>query len=262
MVDFHTHTYLCGHATGEPEQYILKAIEKKIKVFGISDHAPLPDDMRKGVTMGRGDVESYIDMVLVMKEKHASQIDIKLGFEVDFPMFDSFDMKYYTDERIDYFIGSCHFIGDWPIDMDESAGEYETRGVNNIVTDYFHNLHEMVESSRYHIIGHIDLFKKFGHRPTKSFSGKIESIAKSAARLGVALELNTAGLRKPVKEVYPSMEILKIFSDCNAPVTLGSDAHSPNEVGGDFDSAIDMLRKTGFKKISAFSAKQRYEINL
>lgn len=262
MIDMHSHTYLCGHAEGLPEEYIKSAIDKKIRIFGVSDHAPLPENMRDGITMGENESESYIEMILSLKEKYASQIDIRLGFEVDYPEYESFNSSYYSDSRIDYLIGSCHFIGDWPIDMHDRLHEYDIRGIDNVCNDYFKNMLAMVESGKYNIIGHFDLFKKFGHRPSEDFSDRIVEIAKAAKRNDVALELNTSGLRKPVAEIYPSIQIVEIFAEEGAPFTLGSDSHSPREVGMDFDKAVLILKDLGVKRLSSFKMRKREELTL
>ncbi|MGL4369191.1 MAG: PHP domain-containing protein [Spirochaetota bacterium] len=104
MVDFHTHTFMCEHAAGKPEQYIEAALARGISILGFSDHAPLPDGLREGVTMYPHQTEEYISMIEALREKYDTRISVRLGFEVDFPLRPSFDRKYFTDSRIDYLI--------------------------------------------------------------------------------------------------------------------------------------------------------------
>lgn len=257
MMDLHTHTYLCGHAEGMPEDYINTAIERGITIYGISDHAPLPDGMREGITMHESEAEGYIELVHSLKEHYAGRIDIRTGFEVDYPEQATFSEAYYTDERIDYLIGSCHFLGDWPIDMPERLDEYDVRGVDAVVEQYLSNMLAMVKSRKYNIIGHFDLFKKFGHRPKKSFRDMIAAIAEEARINEVAIEINTSGLRKPVGEMYPSDDIVALFAREGAPFTLGSDSHAPLEVGRDFDKALAVLAKHGVTELSSYRMRNR-----
>ena len=86
MVNYHNHTALCGHARGNLNEYILAAIEKGVTEFGFSDHAPVPEHLREGISMAPYEAEIYIGEVLEKKSEFADRIDIKLGFEVDFPL--------------------------------------------------------------------------------------------------------------------------------------------------------------------------------
>jgi histidinol-phosphatase (PHP family) len=256
MVDFHSHTTLCGHAVGTPDEYIEQAIRKGIRIFGFSDHAPLPDEMREGVTMSIAQTEAYISMIEEKREDYKGKIEIRIAFEVDFPLLDSFDRRYLTDPRLDYLIGSCHLLGTWPVDHSAYKDQYEIRGVDVIYSEYYDSLLKCAESGYFNIIGHFDLTKKFGYRPTHDFSSKIRAVAKAAAHNNTAVELNTSGLRKPVKEIYPTAQIVQILFEENTPVTLGSDAHTPEDVGADFDKAIAVLKKTGYKRIASFEKRR------
>lgn len=256
MIDFHNHTSLCGHADGEPEEYIENAIKNNIKIFGFSDHAPLPEDMRIDVTMAPNETEKYINRIISLKEKYKEKIDIKIGFEVDFPLHDTFNKDYFDDERLDYFIGSCHFLEKWPIDHHKSIPDYEKIGIDTIYQKYYETILTMVESGLFHIVGHLDLPKKYGFFPKNDFKDILVQIAKKAAGNNTAIEINTAGLRKPVKEIYPSEKIIELLIENKAPITLGSDSHSPLDAGKDIDTAINILKKYSCRKIYAFSEKK------
>ena len=166
MVDFHTHTYLCEHATGTPEEYIAEAISKGLFILGFSDHAPLPDYLRDGISMFPHQAEEYIALIEHLKDEYKRKISIRIGFEVDFPLRDSFEKKYFDDPRIDYLIGSCHFLGDWALDSPESEKEWNLRGIDQVYSDYYDSLLICAESGLFDIIGHFDLAKKFGFFPT------------------------------------------------------------------------------------------------
>jgi len=104
--------------------------------------------------------------------------------------------------------------------------------------------------------------KKFGHRAHRDFSGEIRALFRGMAHGDMAVEINTAGLRKPVKEMYPSREIVGELFTLNVPVTLGSDAHLPEEVGHEFARAVEMLKSAGYRKISGFEKRKRFDIAL
>ncbi len=261
LVDYHTHTALCGHATGTVEEYIEAAIAKGLSEIGFSDHAPLPEGLRKGITMHDGQTEEYLASIVSQISRYKGRIAVRTGFEVDFPLHDTFDQKYFTDPRIDYLIGSCHFIDGWAFDHPDFIDGFSKRDIDDIYSRYYAILKDLISSGIFHIVGHFDLVKKFGHRAKKNFSKEIAALF-NAARHSISVEINTAGLRKPVEEMYPSEDIVALLFSLNVPVTLGSDAHSPDEVGHAFSSAVEMLKKAGYRKISAFEKRRRFDITL
>jgi histidinol-phosphatase (PHP family) len=115
----------------------------------------------------------------------------------------------------------------------------------------------------FNIVGHFDVVKKFGHREDSGNSNEtLERIAAKMSKFGIAAEVNTSGLLKPVKEMYPSDEILKIFFNKNVPVTLGADAHEPDLVDYMLLEAVQKLKSIGYKKISGFEKRKRYDIQI
>jgi len=262
MLDYHNHTSLCGHASGEIHEYVEAAIKQGMLDIGFSDHAAMPEALRHGISMAPDETEEYIKSILNAGEIYRDKINVRLGFEVDFPLFDTFDRGIFSDERIDFIMGSCHFLGDWAFDHPGFIQGFEERDIDAIYLDYYSVIEKMAESGLFDIIGHFDLVKKFGHRPRSSMEDPVKRIAAKLAQTGTAVEINTAGLRKPVGEIYPSAQIVEILFQKNVPVTLGSDSHSPDEVGAGYAQAYEMLKRAGYRKISGFIKRKRYEVNL
>ncbi len=262
MVNYHNHTVFCGHATGELFQYIDRAIELGITEIGFSDHAPMPEGLREGISMKPEEAEEYIASVLGEQKKYGGRIQVRLGFEVDFPLFDTFNRDYFADERIDFLIGSCHFIDGWPFDHPDFVDEFSRRDIDEVYAGYFDILGDLVDSGFFDILGHMDLVKKFGHRSRKDMTANVRKLAKKISSSGMAAEINTSGLIKPVGEIYPSEEIIKILFEENVPVTLGSDSHTPESVGYGFESAVEIMRKAGYRKVSGFLKRKRYDLPL
>ncbi len=261
LVDYHLHTPLCNHATGSPEEYVRSAIGAGLAEVGFSDHAPLPEHLREGITMLPEETERYLSMIEAVRDSFRGKIAVRVGFEVDYPLHDTFNTRYFTDPRIDYLIGSCHFIDGWGFDNPDYAREFNERDIDLVYRRYFEILGDLVRSGLFNIIGHIDLVKKFGHRATKDFSASVRA-AFSSVPEHVAVELNTSGLRKAVREIYPSRDILALLFDANVPVTLGSDSHAPEEVAHEFGQAVELLEKAGYRKISGFEKRRRFDIPL
>jgi histidinol-phosphatase (PHP family) len=111
-------------------------------------------------------------------------------------------------------------------------------------------------------MGHFDLVKKFGHRATGDFSKTIEALAGKLSACGMAFEVNTSGLIKPVGEIYPSRDIIEIFFRNNVAVTLGSDSHAPEHVCTASDLALEVLRRAGYRNITGFRKRRPFLILL
>ena len=262
LADYHMHTLRCGHATGTPAQYVEQAVRRGLSEIGFSDHAPLPEHLRNGITMAPDEVESYLDDLAALGSRYKGSMIIRTGFEVDFPLHPTFDRSLLTDPRIDYLIGSCHFLDEWPFDHPDFVDEFDRRDINDIYAAYYSMLGDLADSRMFQILGHMDLVKKFGHRAKRDFSREVELLAKKLKASGIAVEINTAGLLKPVAEMYPAREIVGILFRQDVPVTLGSDAHTPENVGYAFDSAVDMIRTAGYRYISGFTKRKRHDIPL
>jgi histidinol-phosphatase (PHP family) len=260
MVDYHTHTELCGHATGTVQEYIESAIAKGIREIGFSDHAPIPEEIRSGLTMSVTEVESYIGAIEGARDRYDGRIAVRVGMEVDYPLMESFDRRYCADPRIDYLIGSCHFIDGWPFDHPDYIDGYNSRDIDDIYGKYFGTLRSLAGAGLFNIVGHFDIVKKFGFRPGRDFRHVIDGIAAVLAANDVAVEVNTAGMKHPAGEMYPSDVIIAVLYEHNVPLTLGSDAHAPDRVGGFFPRALETITRAGYRKISGFKKRRRYDI--
>lgn len=262
LVDYHVHTHLCGHARGTPDDYIERAISRELLEIGFSDHAPLPENLREGVTMPQSLVERYISELEDRRAYYGEKIVIRIGLEVDFPFHNSFEQRYLSDSRLDYIIGSCHFLGDWIVDHPDYVDEYGRRDIDEIYSGYYENVEKLIASRHFDILAHFDLVKKFGHRPKRDFDATIERISGLLGRYNLTVEINTAGLRNPVMEIYPSERIIKTLYANNVPITLGSDAHAPDDIGYAFSHALEKIKGSGYRKLSGFSRRKRYDIPL
>jgi histidinol-phosphatase (PHP family) len=259
-VNYHVHTYLCDHATGSIDDYINAAIERGLKEIGFSDHAPVLLKFRKGISMEPEEVDFYLDEISTRQERYQNDIKIRLGFEVDFPLMETFNTDLFSDSRIDFFIGSCHFMHEWPFDHADYIHEFERRDLDEVYRSYYSIIESMADSGLFDIIGHFDIVKKFGHRAKSDFSPIIERIARKLSQKGTTVEINTSGMMKPVGEMYPSDDIIEILYRNNVPVTIGADTHSPEHIDFMLDDALDKLRGAGYRKISGFKKRKRYDL--
>jgi histidinol-phosphatase (PHP family) len=257
VADLHNHTPLCKHAKGKPREYVEKAIENGCKYFGFSDHAPM--DFDREYRMSFDDMRSYEEDVKRLKEHYKNDIEILLGYEVDF-------IEKFLDERVlkadvDYLIGSVHFLDGWGFDNPEFMDEYKKRDIDKIYQDYFEAIRLMAKSSKFQIVGHLDLIKVFGYRPKKDVRLIAKDAIKAIKEADMTVEISSAGVRKPVKEIYPSRELLKEISQNDIPITFASDAHHPKQVGFKSDEIVELAREFGYNKCAIFRQKERVMVN-
>jgi len=242
-VDLHNHTTLCNHATGTTEEYIKKAIELGIDIFGFSEHAPMEFDKKYRLDISQK--EFYEISVLKLKEKYKKDINILLGYEVDY-----LDGSYILDEvknaKVDYLIGSVHFLNKWGFDNPEFIGEYKNKDIDKIWEDYFEAVTAMVKTGYFDIVGHLDLIKVFKFLPNKDIKSIAYSTLKQIKKSGMVLEINSAGFRKPIKEQYPTSELLEVAYELDIPITFSSDAHSVDQVGLYYDRTTKIAKDIGY----------------
>ncbi len=269
MIDYHIHTSLCGHAGGTMYQYLVSAMEKGIKEIGFADHFPLPllgYTPRHKVTMEPEELEGYMAEVRRLSGLF-SGITVRLGVEVDYlPGKSSVIADRLSGYPFDFVIGSVHFINGWDFTHPARAGEYENknpRELRELYDAYFNLVWEACRSGLFDILGHVDIIKKFGYvLPEAEMEAYYVKTARVLKQTGTCLELNTAGRDAPVKDFYPGRRGLEIFFQEGVPVTLGSDAHAPGQVGRYFTEAAKLFRRVGYRQLVGFSRRRQIPIDL
>jgi histidinol-phosphatase (PHP family) len=257
-VDYHMHTPLCGHAVGQPAEYVAQAKRVGLSEIGFSDHAPLVSHEDARYTMNVGQLPEYHKMVEEVQRKNPD-FTIKLGLEADYiPGFEKDTKKILEGYPYDFVIGSIHFIDRWAFDDPDPKEKvkWKDKDINTVYRDYYELLRKSARSGLFDILGHVDLVKKFGHRASADLSDDVKATAKVFKDSGVTVEINTSGLRKPVAEIYPSLDVLKIYSKSDVPITFSSDSHDPADVGRDYDKARDLALAAGYKEYRVFKKRK------
>ena len=259
--DYHMHTPLCHHATGEPSEYAARAVALGFTEIGFSDHSPMRRDNFDEWRMNFDKLGEYVEKV-GRAQKDFPQLMIKLALEVDYlPGQEEWIRELAGLHPWDYFIGSVHYVSDsWAIDNPAKLAEWKKRDAFEVWSVYFDWLTRAAESGLFEIIGHADLPKKFGIYPEQDCTPLFERFLEAAARNNVAMELNTAGLRKDCREIYPCPELLQLARQKNVPITFGSDAHAPGEVGLNFAEAVALARSAGYTETRRFNLRQHESI--
>jgi histidinol-phosphatase (PHP family) len=252
-IDLHNHTTRCNHAEGTIDEYINRAIELGIDIYGFSEHAPMEFDKHYRLAFNK--MSDYSKEILDAQYRYKNRIKILLGYEVDY-------LKGYIDKRVleasvDYLIGSVHFLDKWGFDNPEFIGKWKNRNIDDIWQEYFDAIEAMAKTGYFNIVGHLDLIKVFKYMPSKDIRLIARDALKAIKKSGMVIELNGAGLRKPIKEIYPSATLLKEAYQLDIPITFSSDAHSVEQVGFGYEEAKTLAYEVGYQKAVTFEQKEQ-----
>ncbi|MBI4657667.1 MAG: histidinol-phosphatase HisJ family protein [Verrucomicrobia bacterium] len=256
--DYHMHTPLCRHAIGEPTEYAAQAVRLGFKEIGFSDHSPMARDDFDDWRMRQDELDTYVEKVAKARSDHPRLV-IKLALEIDYlPGHEDWIRELAARHPWDYFIGSVHYVSDsWDLDNPKKISEWKKRDPFEVWSAYFERLTMAAESRLFEIIGHADLAKKFCFYPKEDCTQLFERFFAAAKKSGAAMELNTAGLRKDCKEIYPHRRLVEMAYASGVPITFASDAHAPGEVGMNFAEAIHLAKAAGYTDCCRFSRRQR-----
>jgi histidinol-phosphatase (PHP family) len=246
------------------ESYVLEAIKEGVAIFGFSDHAPLDWDAKHRMRVE--EMGLYESEFFALKAKYADRIKLLLGYEADY--LPSKTIAAVFDRKVDYLIGSVHFIDLWSFDNPDSVfdgfkgDEFHKRGLDEVWRAYFAAIADMAKSRSFDIVGHLDLIKIFGHyagkKPDKAVKEALEAIGEAK----MAIEINASGWRKPVAEQYPSLEILKIAYDMGIALTFGSDAHAAAHISKTIERSYELARSAGYKEAAYFENREMHLVKI
>ncbi len=257
LYDSHMHTPLCQHAVGHPREYAQAALDAGLAGIVFTDHTPMPSWYDAPWRMQRGQLARYIETVQEAQQEFAGRLWVGLGLEADFhPGTEAYVEEVLAAHDWDYVIGSVHYVGAWGFDNPEYADEYDRRDLGGLYRHYYALVEGAARSGLFDSIGHLDLPKKFGHRDPDEKAAL--RMLDTVAALGLSLDYNTAGERKPVAEAYPSPTLLAAAAERGIPLVLGSDAHQPGEVGYHFSEAAQRVRAAG-GRIVHYAGRVRHD---
>ena len=261
-VDLHNHTILCNHATGTVGEYIERAIELGIDEYGFSDHAPMNFDPKYRMDISQK--QQYEKWIIEAKEKYKDKIKILLAYEVDY--LEGYILDEILKSKVDYLIGSVHFLKNktemWGFDNPEFIGVYKSKDIDTIWVEYFDAIKAMAKTGLFDIVGHFDLIKVFKFLPKKDIRLIAKEALQEIKKSNMVLEINPAGLRKPINETYPSQQLLELAFEMGINITFGSDAHSIEQVGFMYENAFNLAKQIGYKNCITFDKREKKSILL
>ncbi len=252
------------------ERYREAAAERGIAELGVSEHVYR---FRQALEVwqhplwqrfARDDIDEYCSFVL-------EQTDLRLGIEADFIPGGEDRMANLLEARnFDYVVGSVHFLRDGAVDMDDwsvwDSDPNRPHSAEDIWRRYFQAIAQTARCGLFDIVAHPDLVKYWGPNhptdgarrvPEGDLRRYYEPAVEAIAEAGVAVEVSTAGLRKPAGEIYPARAFLEMCVEGSVPVALSSDAHRPEDIGGDYERALELLADVGVRELSVFEGRVR-----
>jgi histidinol-phosphatase (PHP family) len=268
LTDYHLHLReddLDAHAEDRfteenVSRYRAVADERGIAELGVSEHVYR---FEQALTVWQHPLwrEFAVDDIDAYCEFVRARTDLRLGIEADFVAGAEDRMANLLQERdFDYVVGAVHFLREHSIDMDDYSVWDRGHSAEEIWERYFQTLAEAARSGLFDILAHPDLIKVWGADrprpegdPRRYYEPAIEAIAEA----GIAVEVSTAGLRKRAQELYPAQALLEMCVEAGVPVALSSDAHRPEDVGADYDQALELLERVGISELCVFQHRTR-----
>jgi histidinol-phosphatase (PHP family) len=244
-------------------RYVERADERGIDELGFSEHVYR---FREALAVWRHPfwveqavdrLDDYVEFLLAMR---AAGYPVKVGLELDYVPGREEELAAIVEGRpFDYVIGSVHFIADRAVDH-EGYDAWRESSPEEVWREYFESVGQAAASGLFDVLAHLDLVKVWGTgrpAPPGPLANYYEPAMRAIRAADVSVELSTAGLRKPVAELYPSPELLRMCLESGRPVTLSSDAHVPEQLGFAYDRAVETLRDAGVGELSVFERRVR-----
>jgi histidinol-phosphatase (PHP family) len=242
------------------ERYRTVASERGIEELGAAEHVYR---FRQALDVwqhelwrhsARDDLDAYCSFV-------RDETDLRLGIEADYiPGREDRMAELLGAREFDYVVGSIHFVGDGALDYDVYDVWAAASSPDKIWRTYFEWLGQAAMSGMFDILAHPDLVKYWGAqrpRPERDLRYFYEVAMEGIAESGIAVEVSTAGLRKPVGELYPARAFLEMVLDAGNPIALSSDAHTPDDLGRDYEQALALLDDLGVRELAVFEGRER-----
>lgn len=267
LTDYHTHSWRCGHASGTMREYVLSAIEQGIGEIGLTDHLWMywlaPSDRPREWAIPESMFEEHYAEMIAVRNEFSDRINVRVAVEADYVEGHEEALRSILARYdFDFVLGSVHFMDGWMIDVPENAEKYRQQRVADIYRRYFAMLSKAVRLGAFDVLAHFDLPKKFGFLPEEDLTATVTELLDQIADAGISIEVSTAGLRKPIGEIYPSRSILLEMAARRIPIVLSSDAHSPDEVGADYAISVPLVRELGWRSLTTFSERRAVAASL
>jgi histidinol-phosphatase (PHP family) len=253
--DYHSHPQ--GHRLQPYNQHLLQPWVDHARAIGLRDIAFTDHDR----------YHQGVDFEEVERLREANpDLKIRAGIELDNDPVHSAAGRAWVEEnweRLDFVLGSIHFLrGDWAFDHAGEEAEFARRDIDEVYLDYYERIRAMATSGLIDCMSHLDLVNIFGFRPRKDLSDLLDAVLSEIRAAGLAMELSTAGWRKPVNELYPSDDIIRCALAKGISFTTASDAHSHVQLGENYERLGEKMKSLGISEVAVFERHRRLLVRL
>lgn len=261
--DYHMHSSYSGDSTAPLEEMVKKGISLGLKTMCFTEHMDKDYVYVKPEEAGMFDLrtDSACFDLAMLKEKYKAQIRLLFGVELGIqPHLSDWLYQYAASYDFDFIIASSHIChGKDPY----YPYFFEGRSDEEAYREYFTSILENLDVfDNFDVYGHLDYVVRYGASKDtdycyEKYADILDKILMKILEMGKGIELNTAGLRKGMRDVHPCSGALKRYKALGGEIiTVGSDAHAPEDIAADFDRAAEVLKSCGFTYYTAFEQRK------
>ncbi|TCK98546.1 histidinol-phosphatase (PHP family) [Natranaerovirga hydrolytica] len=262
--DYHVHTSFSGDCEATPESMITKAIDLGLKKICLTDHydADFPTDAIDFTF----DIDTYFKTLSQLKEKYSNTIDLLIGVELGLqPHLKGFYEDLLNSYDFDFIIGSSHVVD--ALDPYEK-NYYNDKDEHTAYYRYLESIQENIDAfSGFQVYGHLDYIIRYSpfkkHISYHDYTDILDKVFLNLIHRSKGIEVNTSGLRYGLGHTHPNMDIIKRYKELGGEIlTIGSDAHKPEDICSHFNDVTTLLKDMGYKYYSIFQKQEPSFIKL
>lgn len=278
MIDYHIHTNHSIDAEGELEEYCKRALSIGLEEICFTNHCELDPARDDSYICFNGRREKFTrqgllrlqDEILEQKrENRNSGLSIKFGIEIGY--YKGIEPRLHEiidGVELDFVLGSIHCLDHICIDSSREHTTYFSKhSAHTMLVNYFQAVEDLVKSNLFNSVGHLDVYKKYGIAYYKDDINEViveslQRIYRMMVEQHIALEINTAGLRR-IDQFYPGSMIVKYAREQGLDmITIGSDAHRVEDLGKDIAKGLEYAKSFGFDAVYRFNKKQPIRVKI
>lgn len=259
IADYHTHSNFSSDSEAPMQQMIEKAILLGLKEIALTDH--LDYDYPDPVFPFLIDYNAYSKTLYTLKEKFKKDIHVIFGVEIGLqPHLKMKIEEFINTTELDFIIASTHVVDR----LDLYNGDFsKNKSQSQMYLRYFEDVLDNINiHETFNVYGHLDYVNRYGHYDNKvlnylDYSDIIDEILKTLISKEKGIEINTSGFRYNLGQTHPQYPILKKYKELGGEIiTVGSDAHRPDDIASNFETAYGLLEQAGFKYITLFEKQK------
>lgn len=250
VADYHNHPQ--AHREDLPySEKVLQPWADKAKALGLKDLAFTDHDRYKaGVSFAEIDK---------LRERNP-EVNFRAGIELDNDPETSADGRKWVEKNwnnLDFVLGSVHFVNDFPFDHPHYIKEYDKYDINDLYRGYYKNLQTIARTGLVNSMAHLDLIKIFKFFPTQDLTDLYHETLDVIKSNDISMEISTAGLRKPIGEIYPEKKLIQMAKDKGITFTIAADAHTANDLCLNYDKLEALLREMNITEVAIYHQHKR-----